>query len=102
LTVRSHTFTSRGWLADDGDPSRPQEVLGVSVTERLATRPDAPGALVRLADRRFALTGPTVAAGLPHQLDRHIQRRAARGAGSAWYAEARRVLRTRKRTGSEA
>jgi hypothetical protein len=102
LTARSHTFTSRGWLGDDGDPARPQQVLGVPVIEQLATRPDAPGALVRLADRRFALTGPTVAAGLSHQLDRHIQRRAARGAGSAWYAEARRVLRTVRRTGSEA
>lgn len=102
MTVRSHTFTSRGWLADDGDPSRPQQVLGVPVIERLATRPDAPGALVRLADRRYALTGRTVAAGLAHQVDRHIQRRAARGAGSAWYAETRRLLRTRQRTGSEA
>jgi hypothetical protein len=89
----SRIFTSRAWPAEDGDPSRPGEALGVPVAERLGSRPDAPEALVRLADRRYALTGRTVAVGVPRQLDRYIQRRARRAAGGDWYAEARRLLR---------
>jgi hypothetical protein len=94
----SRIFTSRAWLADDGDPSRPREVLGVPVTERLGSRRDAPGALVRLGDRRYALTGSTVAVGVPRQLDRYLRRRARHaGGGDDWYAEARRLLRTSAR-----
>ena len=69
-------FTSRSWRPEDGDPSDPKRVAGVAVARRLATRRDAPGALVRLVDRRYAITGRTVAAGLPRQLDRYIRRRA--------------------------
>jgi cell volume regulation protein A len=64
----------------------------VTVTERLGTRRDAPGALVRLADRRYALTGPILAVGSRRQLDRYIGRRARRAEGAGWYAEARRLL----------
>lgn len=100
----SRVFTSRAWLAADGDPSRPREVLGVPVTERLGSRLDAPGALVRLADRRYALTGRTVAVGVPRELDRYIRRHARHASGGDWYAEARRLLRTTARpaTGKEA
>ena len=91
----SRVFTSRSWRPEDGDPSDPKQVAGVPVTRRLAIRPDAPGALVRLADRRYAITGRTVAAGLPGQLDRYIKRRARRNDGDDWYGEARRVLRCR-------
>lgn len=90
-------FTSRAWLAEDGDPSRPREVLGVPVAERLGSRPDGPGALVRLADRRYALTGRTVAVGVPRQLDRYIKRHARHAGGGEWYAEARRLLRASAR-----
>jgi hypothetical protein len=91
-------FTSRGWRAKDGDPGQPQKVLGVPVAERLGTRSDAPGALVRLADHRYALTGPTLAVGLRRQLDRYIQRRARHAGGADWYAEARRLLNDDART----
>ena len=91
----SRIFTSRGWVATDGDPSHPQNVLGVPVTKRLGVRRDAPGALVRLADRRYALTGRTLAVGLRRQLDRYIERRARHvDDGANWYAEARRLLET--------
>jgi hypothetical protein len=92
---RSHIFTSRRWRPEDGDPGHPERVAGVPVIERLATRPDAPGALVRLADRRYAITGRTLAAGLPRQLDRYIKRRARGSGGRHWYAEARRLLESR-------
>jgi hypothetical protein len=94
LRPHARIFTSRAWLAEDGDPSRPRAVLGVPVTECLGSRPDAPGALVRLADRRYALTGRTVAVGAPRQLDRYIRRHARHGSGGDWYAEARHLLRT--------
>jgi hypothetical protein len=93
LRPPSRVFTSRAWPAEDGDPSRPGQVLGVPLTERLGSRPDAPGALVRLADRRYALTGRTVAVGVPRQLDRYIRRHARRGGGGDWYVEAWRPLR---------
>lgn len=90
----SRIFTSRRWRDRDGDPSRPRELLGIPVSRRLAVRSDAPGALVRLADRRYALTGRTLAVGPPRALDRFIRRRAARGPARDWYAEALQLLRT--------
>ena len=41
----------------EGDPSAPEEVNGIPVRVRLRTRRDEPGALVNLADGRFAVTG---------------------------------------------
>jgi cell volume regulation protein A len=67
-------------------------LLGVPVTERLGTRRDAPGALVRLADHRYALTGPILAVGSRRQLDRYLRRRARLADGADWCAEARRLL----------
>jgi cell volume regulation protein A len=92
VKFRSRIFSSRGWLAKDGDPSRPQTVLGVPVTEQLGTRRDAPGALVRLADHRYALTGTVLAVGSRRQLDRYLRRRAHDADRAAWYAEARQLL----------
>jgi hypothetical protein len=91
----SCVFTSRSWRPEDGDPSDPKRVAGVAVARRIAIRRDAPGALVRLVDRRYAITGRTVAAGLPRQLDRYIRRRAHGSGGADWYAEARRLLNKR-------
>ena len=88
----SRIFSSRAWLANDGDPSRPQTVLGVPVTERLGTRRDAPGSLVRLADHRYALTGSILAVGSRRQLDRYLRRRARLADGADRYTEARRLL----------
>lgn len=92
MKLRARIFSSRAWPANDGDPSRPQAVLGVPVAEQLGTRRDAPGALVRLADQRYALTGAVLAVGSRRQLDRYIRRRAQKAGSAEWYAEARRLL----------
>src|SRR3954449_3607373 len=47
----------RPWQDADGDPSRPAHVVGLEVVDQLRTRRDEPGALVALADGRFAVTG---------------------------------------------
>ena len=47
----------RPWQESDGDPSRPATVVGLEVVDQLRTRRDEPGALVALADGRFAVTG---------------------------------------------
>jgi cell volume regulation protein A len=75
-------------------------VLGVPVTERLGTRSDAPGALVRLADHRYALTGTVLAVGSRRQLDRYLRRRARLTDGADWYGEARRLLDAEARDAS--
>jgi len=64
----------------------------VAVTERLGTRRDAPGALVRLADQRYALTGPILAVGSRRQLERYLRRRVRRVDAGDWYAEVHRLL----------
>src|SRR3954464_3508155 len=58
-------FSARPWSEEDGDPERPESVLGVQVAEHLRTRRDQPGALVALADGRFAATGLVMAVGAP-------------------------------------
>jgi cell volume regulation protein A len=63
------------WSAEEGDPADPTSVAGVQVTDRLCSRTDVAGALVALADRRFAVTGPSVAVGSPRQLERYARRR---------------------------
>jgi potassium/hydrogen antiporter len=84
-------FSARPWSQEDGDPSAPESVLGVSVAELLRTRRDAPGALVALADGRFAVTGLVVAVGSPHQVQAYCRRRLDRVASDAgeqaWWQE---------------
>ena len=89
--ARSAVFRSGPWRAEDGDPSRPETVRGVPVAEHLGG--DGRRALVRLVDERYALTGPTVVVGPARKLDRHLRRRARRGAGDPWFEEARQLLR---------
>jgi potassium/hydrogen antiporter len=50
-------FSVRPGHTLDGDPAAPEEVDGIAVRARLRTRRDEPGALVALADGRFAVTG---------------------------------------------
>jgi cell volume regulation protein A len=50
-------FRAGPWDARDGDPSEPPSVTGVDVVERLRLRRDQPGALVVLADGRYAVSG---------------------------------------------
>jgi cell volume regulation protein A len=83
-------FSARPWSAEDGDPSRPDSVLGVEVAEHLRTRRDAPGALVALADGRFAATGLVVAVGAPQQVQTYCGRRLERASDQteqAWWQE---------------
>ncbi len=83
-------FTTRPWTEDDGDPDSPAIVLGLGVLERLNTRWDVPGALVVLADGRYAVTGPHVMVGSREQVQWHARRRlrtAKSDAERAWWQE---------------
>ena len=88
--TNSPVFTVRPWRRQDGDAGYPDEVLGVPVIEHMRSRRDIPGALVALADGRFAVTGPLMAAGGSRQLEAHARRRLARAADeaeTAWWQE---------------
>ncbi len=80
-----------------GDPARPEEIDGIAVRERLRTRRDEPGALVALADGRFAITsGSHVGIGSRRALARWCERRALRPsiaeAERSWWQEAAGTL----------
>lgn len=68
-------FVTRRWVATDGDPGRPEFVSGLSVLEQLRTRRDIPGALVAVADGRYAVTGPLVMLGSADALQEAARRR---------------------------
>lgn len=86
-------FTSGPWRPEDGDPGHPDTVHGVRVVERLGEAADGRQALVRLADARYALTGPSVVIGASRKLDRYLRRRRRDLTGENWYEEARELLR---------
>jgi cell volume regulation protein A len=80
----------RPWGDADGDPSRPTHVAGLQVVDQLRTRRDEPGALVALADGRFAVTGRLLAIGPAGELQGVARRRLARSrsaADRAWWQE---------------
>jgi cell volume regulation protein A len=86
----SSIVTSRPWREDEGDPGRPQSVDGIAVVDQLRTRRDAAGALVALADGRYAFTGPVVAVGPSQPLQDLARRRLGRAGGDAeraWWRE---------------
>jgi len=88
-------LTVRAWSPQDGDPGCPQQVLGIPVDRLLARRPDAPGALVALADRRFALTGQVAAIGRHRMLRTYVrgrERTKTDRAYRAWLTEVSDVL----------
>ena len=62
----------------DGDLARPRAVVGESVAAQLRIRRDTPGALVALADGRYAVTGPLVAVGSRRDLTLFAMRRMRR------------------------
>ena len=87
---RPAVTTMRPWTEDDGDPARPAHVLGVDVVDQLRTRRDEPGALVALADGRFAATGRLLAVGPAGELQSVARRRLARAetpGDRAWWQE---------------
>ena len=85
----SAVITSRPWN-DEGDPGRPTAVDGIPLVEQLRTPRDRAGALVALADGRFAVTGSLVAVGPARELQAFARRRLARAETSgerAWWRE---------------
>lgn len=90
-------FTTGPWRGSDGDPARPTAVAGVAVVERLRTRRDEPGALVALADGRFAFTGRVLAVGAASQLQDGARRRLRQARTEderAWWREVIGALAT--------
>jgi potassium/hydrogen antiporter len=89
-------FNVRPWRDDDGDPARPEVIDGVEIMQRVRTRRDSPGALMTLADGRYAVTGDDlVALGGRNQLADWAARRVRRagsGAARAWWQEVAGVL----------
>jgi len=83
-------YTARPWGDADGDAAHPREVAGNPVVEHLRTRRDVPGALVILADGRFAVTGPILMMGPPGQVQAQVRRRLVKAtddAEVAWWQE---------------
>jgi potassium/hydrogen antiporter len=62
----------------DGDLGRPSAVVGEPVAARLRVRRDTPGALVALADGRYAVTGPLVVMGSRRDITAFATRRMRR------------------------
>ena len=83
-------YTARPWAAADGDPSHPRAIGGNPVVEHLRTRRDIPGALVILADGRFAVCGPILMMGPAGQVQAQARRRLLRATDDAeisWWQE---------------
>jgi cell volume regulation protein A len=92
MTLGEVVFSVRPWQPELGDPADPSVLLGVPVAHRLLRRADAPAALVVLADRRYALTGPVLIVGSARQLSGYLRRRGVRHPHPAQDAWLRRVL----------
>ncbi len=89
-TAGAPIFTTRPWADADGNPDSPESVLGIEVVQRLGTRWDVPGALVVLADGRYAITGPHISVGSREQIQWQARRRlraATTDAERAWWQE---------------
>ncbi len=64
LRTSPSPLSMRPWDDADGDPSAPTSIRDVEVLDRLLTRRDGtPGALVALADGRYAFTGAILCVG---------------------------------------
>jgi cell volume regulation protein A len=62
----------------EGELSRPQMVLGERAVAQLRIRRDTPGALVAMADGRYAVTGPLVVVGSRQDITQFATRRMRR------------------------
>ncbi|MGX6446701.1 potassium/proton antiporter, partial [Patulibacter sp. S7RM1-6] len=72
------------------DPAAPATVGGTAVVERLRLRNDRPGALVVLADGRYAVSGPVVMVGSRQAVQQQARRRLDRAADepeAGWWQE---------------
>ncbi|MFY9487796.1 MAG: potassium/proton antiporter [Solirubrobacterales bacterium] len=91
IAGRAAIFSVRPWTDAMGDPGDPKSINKIGVRRRIRTRHDEPGALVVLADGRFAVTGDgVVATGSPRQLRAYAVRRIERAqtrAARAWWQE---------------
>ena len=90
VVSRPAVTSTRPWRADDGNASRPAQVAGIEVVDQLRTRRDEPGALVALADGRYALTGRLLSVGPSGELQAVARRRLARAESPgdrAWWQE---------------
>jgi potassium/hydrogen antiporter len=90
-------FSVRPGHTLDGDPARPEQIDGIGVRARLRTRRDEPGALVALADGRFAVTTEAaLALGSRRALAEWCARRALQAgiseAERSWWQEAAGTL----------
>jgi cell volume regulation protein A len=83
------------WRSDHGDPAHPVRLDDVAVVEHLRARPDAAGALVRLQDGRYAITGATLTIGSEDHLRRYVAERQVRAVSDseqAWWGTLATVL----------
>lgn len=97
MNVRRMIFTVGPRLADAGDACHPRQVRGIPVVASHAVNVAMGEALVELGDRRFALTGATVAMGPAGKLARHLRRRAAASTSRAqaqWLDDSAELLET--------
>jgi len=84
-------FSAQPWdAATDGHPGDPKSVSGAEIVRHLRTRRDTPGALLVLADGRYAVSGPVAATGAASQIQRYARRRlglADSDAERSWWQE---------------
>jgi potassium/hydrogen antiporter len=90
-SIRAHraVFTVKPY-EDAGSVTHPDRIEDIEVVAHLRTRRDVPGALVLLADGRYAITGPLLAVGPPRLLQRHVRQqlhRAESDQEQAWWQE---------------
>ena len=79
LAGAAPVFHVRRWTDEDGDPSRPDDIDGLLVIDRLRSRRDVPGCLVLLEDGRYAVVGPVMALGSRQALNDWVRRRMRAG-----------------------
>jgi len=90
-------FTVRPWTESDGDPAEPEEIGGAAVVTRLRVRRDSSGALLALADGRYAIVADgLIAVGGRRRLAdwaaSRIERSGQAPAARAWWQEVAGVL----------
>ena len=93
-TTLNPRFRSGPWTGD-ALPAEADHVGGVEVTERLLTRPDQPGVVVKLASGQLAVVGDSFAVGAPRMLRLWATRRLSAVTDSgdrAWWTQVRHAV----------